>query len=201
MGTCILVLGLHRGGTSCTAGVLWRLGIDMNPTSGITPGNTHEDKELQLLHEEAIGHWTTPVPDFERIRVRYTAAIREREHTPLWGYKDPRLNFLLPDVLDIIDCEVKIISVYRPMWCAAQSIVRANPGMALDEAHRITDAYHEARGNALRIASKQCDVYPLFYDDLVNRPQLQVATLAQFLDVEVEPEAINFIDPKLRHFK
>ena len=108
MGTCILVLGLHRGGTSATAGVLWRLGVDMNPTSGTLPGNTQEDVELQLLHEQAIGHWTTPVVDFERIRQRYTVAIRQREPKALWGYKDPRLNFLLPWVLEVINCEVKI---------------------------------------------------------------------------------------------
>lgn len=200
MGTCVLVLGLHRGGTSCTSGVLHRLGVDMNPTSGDQPGNTHEDLELQLLHEEALGHWTTPVPDFERIRERYTRAIREREKKTLWGYKDPRLNFLIPWVLRIIRCNVKVVVVYRNTLCAARSIVRVTD-IELEEAKRITAAYGEARLNAIRYIAKRYYMYPLFYDDLVNRPKVQIPMLATFVGVTVTQEAVDFVDPDLRHFK
>jgi len=201
MGTCILVLGTHRGGTSCTAGVLHRLGVDMNPTSGSLPGNTHEDLELELLHEEAIGHWTTPVVDFDRVKTRYKKALRQREHKELWGYKDPRLNFLLPWVMPLLHCEVRIVSVRRPPSLVAKGVVRANPGMSLDEATRITKAYQEAQKNALRYAAGKAQIFPVLYDQLVDHRKTGVGGLANFIGLPVVQEAVTFIDPELRHYK
>jgi hypothetical protein len=199
MGTCILVMGLHRGGTSCVAGVLWRLGIDMNPTSGTLPGNTHEDVELQLLHEEAIYHWTDPMADFDRVRDRYIKAIREREQKELWGYKDPRLDFLLPDVLEILASPPKLIYVHRPNHLAAKGIVKANPGMSMEQAKEITKRY--GRAGTRLFGLFKGEKIPISYDILVEHPKAIVEEIAGFVGVPIKQEAIDFVDPTLRHFR
>ena len=121
----VVVLGMHRAGTSVTTNLLSAFGLPlsddlMEPTEQNAKGY-FESTEISRIHDEifdAMGmRWTTSnlaMPFAKnwwrgsRIQTfkRELAEIVQREigrHNGLWGFKDPRTARLLPLWLELIE--------------------------------------------------------------------------------------------------
>ncbi len=133
----VVVLGMHRSGTSAVAGCLHRLGVDFGPRlMPATEDNTrgyYEHIDIVNLHDRLLlalgGSWdeTRPLPpgwlSDDAPTSRYRAELldllrRDLPTAPLWGIKDPRLCRLLP--------------WWEPIWAAMDTrplyvIVRRRP--------------------------------------------------------------------------
>ncbi len=133
----VVVLGMHRSGTSAVAGCLQRMGVDfgprMMPATADNPRGYYEHIDLVNLHDRlllALGRsWddTFPFPADWWLNEPATGRYREeavrilRRDFPgdaAWGLKDPRLCRLLP--------------WWMPLWQATNSvpyfvIVRRSP--------------------------------------------------------------------------
>lgn len=111
---CLLVLGMHRSGTSATAGLLRVLGFDLGdrlmPASADNPKGYYEHLDAVALNDAMLAaldsSWNDPRP-FQRGWAQtphiqmFRPLIRnflEREfgERPVWAMKDPRLCRLLP---------------------------------------------------------------------------------------------------------
>ena len=123
----VVVLGMHRSGTSAVAGCLHRLGIDFGPRlMPATPDNPrgyYEHIDLVNLHDRlllALGRsWDDtfpfPAPGWEdeagisRFRAEALELLRRdfAEADCPWGFKDPRL--------------CRLISWWEPLWRAINS--------------------------------------------------------------------------------
>ncbi len=134
----VVVLGMHRSGTSAVAGCLHRLGVDFGPRlMPATEDNArgfYEHIDIVNLHDRLLlalgGSWdeTRPLPpgwSLDEARTgSYRAELlhllrRDLPAAPLWGIKDPRLCRLLP--------------WWEPVWAATGTrplfvIVRRRPG-------------------------------------------------------------------------
>ena len=110
----LLVLGMHRSGTSALAGVLGRLGVDLGallmPATPDNPKGYFEHLEIVAVHEGLLaalgsrwddvrplpaGWWDGPAAAASRVALRAIVA-RDFAAAPCWGVKDPRLCRLLP---------------------------------------------------------------------------------------------------------
>ena len=133
----VVVLGMHRSGTSAVAGCLHRLGVDFGPrlmpATGDNPRGYYEHIDIVNLHDRLLlalgGSWdeTRPLPpDWwldDTLTGSYRAELlnllrRDLSTAPLWGLKDPRLCRLLP--------------WWEPVWAATETqplfvIVRRHP--------------------------------------------------------------------------
>lgn len=120
----VVVLGMHRSGTSAVAGCLQRLGVDFGPrlmpANDDNPRGYYEHIDLVNLHDRlllALGRsWDDVYPfpphGWQDAAVRYIVEARgllQRDFpaAPLWGLKDPRLCRLLP--------------WWEPLWEASNS--------------------------------------------------------------------------------
>jgi glycosyltransferase involved in cell wall biosynthesis len=110
----VLVLGMHRSGTSALAGALGHLGVALGerllPATAFNPRGYFEHEDVFQLHEEvlyALGRtWddVRPLPDgwaqweaLVPLRARLRSLLeRDFAGVPLWGVKDPRLCRLWP---------------------------------------------------------------------------------------------------------
>lgn len=148
MSSCIIVLGTHRSGTSCTAGVLDAMGIDMGRNGYHAPDKRNkkgffEDERLVLAHQSFIYQSGL---DFDTFPIRKVAAMSRRERIDeyvgqrideggdIWGVKDPRLCHLLPllcNSLDHAEVDHKVIVVNRPTSEIANSLRKAGNTMSL----------------------------------------------------------------------
>lgn len=116
----VMVLGMHRSGTSLCSNVLSVLGVDMADDVGIGHGNARghwERWEIVGFHDRILEHFNRryfgPFHDFPlppgwwaepqivAIRRELTAFLKDRMGDQLFGFKDPRTVRLLPLWRDI----------------------------------------------------------------------------------------------------
>lgn len=144
----VIVIGMHRSGTSLVTKLLHDLGLNMG-------WRRESNEEAWLFHKlnvwilhQAGGSWECPeaiahvldCPDVRRTVVDYLrfviespqaisflgplGFVRHRSVTDIsahWGWKDPRNTFTLPLWLDLFP-DAKIIHVYRHGVDVAQSL-------------------------------------------------------------------------------
>ena len=137
----VLVLGMHRSGTSALAGMLNFAGLDLG--GNLTPGRADNPKgyfehdEIWQIHEQLmkeIGSNWNDIRSFPprwremsavTLAIGQLSAVLHRDFTdkPLWGVKDPRLSrffCLWPELLAGLVAEPRVILAIRhPMEVAA----------------------------------------------------------------------------------
>lgn len=224
-GVCIVILGMHRSGTSALAGVLSMLGVSAGDTlmpgmEGVNPKGFWEHAEIVAIHDLLLqaldsswddiaplpeGWWNLPKvqPFRESIKKRITSDFGSLD---LWLIKDPRLNRLLPLWLDILK-ELKhtpkfVLALRHPME-VAQSLKKRD-GMHLDHAALLW-----------LDAMCHCELYSrtyqrcfVRYEDLLADWRKEASRIASQLEVALNPgdktmQTVidDFLDSSLRHHR
>lgn len=218
----VLLLGMHRSGTSAIARGLGALSVylgnDFLDAQPENPTGYWEDKGIVALNErllEVLGlKWDdTPAIDgraFERRRVRALRgdAIRYLKRTftstPLWGFKDPRTIRVLPFWQRTLrDCKVEdsyVVAIRNPRSVAASLFARQ--AMDADAANRLwlvhmVPFFNDIIGKTFVVVD---------YDLLMRDPRAQLARIAERLGVPFEAGSVEidgfvsgFLDASLRH--
>jgi len=222
--TCIVILGMHRSGTSALAAVISMLGI--TPGANLQPPQAEvnvkgfwEHSGIVAIHEqllETLGsswHDDRPLPDqswsspdVAKLRQKILDTLhRDFSSEHMWLIKDPRMCRLLPlwrDVFRELACQSKFILVLRHPGEVACSL-RKRDGLTEEQTCLLWLAYmleaeYQTRGQPRVFAS---------YGRLLEEWQLTAATIGQGLGVvwpvtaEEASSSINaFLDPSLRHY-
>ena len=140
----IVILGMHRSGTSALAGVFNLLGISfgsnlLSPVEGVNEKGFWEHADLVDINDrllEAIGycwHDVSSLPDNwwnSEIANKFSTEIldvinRDFSDTSLWGIKDPRLCRLFPlwqQVFDKLVCNPCYVLILRHPSEVCQSL-------------------------------------------------------------------------------
>jgi uncharacterized coiled-coil protein SlyX len=132
----LVVVGMHRSGTSLTASILGSAGLHLGdslvPASRSNVAGYFEDREFVSLHRAALdtlGHdpegldevVLDHMPDEFMLKVR--ALLEARASRPLWGWKDPRTALFLPFWERLLP-EARFVFVYRDPWEVIDSLYR-----------------------------------------------------------------------------
>jgi hypothetical protein len=126
----IIVLGMHRSGTSCLAGSLQSFGVNFGEVTMPTPFNRKghiETVATQRVNNNLLkgggGCWRNPViiskaPLALAIRMKLIIYCLSRNKTP-WGIKDPRMLFCL-EAWPISECS--FLGTFRHPLKVAESL-------------------------------------------------------------------------------
>lgn len=220
----VIVLGMHRSGTSLSSSVLSSLGVDMSEDIEVKPGNERghwERKELVQFHDRVLqlfdrdwydsrhalglpSHWWTEAP-VRGIRDEMIAWLAERlRHVRFFGFKDPRTARLLPlwdeicSALDLDPCYV--YCVRDPAQVAAS--LTARDGIEIRDTEYRWMVYNSHA--VLGVGERATCIIP--YEDWFSEKSKNVAKLASYLGIAWPPENLslekllaNVADPSLRH--
>lgn len=204
----ILILGMHRSGTSCLAGCLERSGLNLGTVRRSGRFNTkgyYEIKALERLHNQVLGlnggTWHEPPARHITIHPHHHQEMMEELKTlskrrPC-GVKDPRLLLLLDRWLEVVPPPFKLIGTYRHPMSVAKSLAARN-GLSEEKSIRLWLHYN----NALMERHKQ-NPFPLLEFDLTDIDQYckTVATLAVKLGLKPrQTHLFHFISQKLDHY-
>lgn len=187
--SCVVVLGFYRSGSSAVAGLLHHLGVHMgdrfDEPNEFNPHGYWEDLAFKDLHKAMM--------DGENVENEYIELIRRREELPLWGVKDPRLCLLLPNLVDNLKTDVRIIHTIRGKPHCIESIRKALPQQA-DGIDKLFDVYmkHAHRFIQEHLQIPACYIH---FDNLYERTQSVVAKVANFVGRPITEAAKNFIRP------
>lgn len=131
----ILILGMHRSGTSCLTGSVQQAGLALGEFSDWNPHNlkgNRENTEIMTLNEDVLkangGAWNAPPrrvvwPPVYTMRARQILA--KFAHNPVWGFKDPRTLLTLQGWLDA-GIEPQYIGIFRHPLAVAGSLLARN---------------------------------------------------------------------------
>ena len=223
---CVLVLGMHRGGTSAFAGTLRTLGVDFGddllPGQVENPLGFFEDRTVVRVNDDildAVGSfWCDLLPDLDPADwERHTQELLDEAtlklgvgfgHASLWGLKDPRLCRLLPLWLPLLvrleSTPCCVITVRHPLEVAASLVARnrMEPKNAqLLWLEHLLAAEVNTRGLRRVFVT---------YDGLMNDWRGTVAGIAAALEIDwphppgdpvVADQVDRFLQPALRHHR
>ena len=215
---CAMLLGVPRSGTSCTAGVLHRLGVDMGqghfqPKDWANPKGYYEDMRWRLATQRITGRgYSLKAAAIEAVgkqqRQIWRQLAREDAQKRYWGMKDPWLCFVGRFIWPILEQEhidVRMIVTHRPRAASVAS-VRAHLNRTYHgkgNAETIIDTWQRGLDRQLREWSGP--VFHVDYDALVLDPMPTVKALGEYVydglwpagaDIEA---AAQWVTPKLRH--
>ena len=153
MEKCLIVLGMHRSGTSCLTGTLEQCGVKLGEVFKANPHNKKGNREsatIQALNNDVLetngGAWDYPVHvtqwTIEQSRRRDEILNELRSGYGIWwGFKDPRVLLTLPFWLEAID-DPRFIGTYRHPHHVALSL-QARNRMPFDESYKLWLTYNE----------------------------------------------------------
>jgi hypothetical protein len=218
--TCVLVVGMHRSGTSATAGVLSQLGLGAPSGDDLTPATRRnalghfESKRLTGFNDQLLerlgGSWSAPPPvepewrtaeELGPARLEAAALLASTFPDSPFVWKDPRNCVVLPFWTSVIRPPVAAVFVYRDPVAVARSL-RTRNGFGLTHGLALWERY-------VRAAVTSLDGVPTLaaeYNRILGDPSAWCAELAHFLaEVGVVVEAGRYddafasLDAGLRH--
>ena len=198
----VVVLGMHRSGTSAFARGLKAMGVylgnDFLETKPDNPTGYWEDRTIVALNERilsALGlQWEDVTlieddfcekPEVATIRGLAIDHLRQNFEThPLWGFKDPRTIRLLPfwrSVLETVGVEDNYLVAIRNPLSVASSL-QQRQYMDAPTAHKLWLAYsvpnlHLIRARPFVVAD---------YDFLMDDPRAELARISSALKLPAE---------------
>jgi len=218
----ILVIGMHRSGTSALTGVLRLLGVDLGenllPANEANVRGYWEHADIYDVHERLLATlgtaWADPLPllddwweqeDVEPFRQELRSIIRrDFAQSDCWAVKDPRLWKLLPlwkDLLAELDVSpAVIIPVRNPAEIVGSLGVRDQFGSGR--------TYRLWLNHVLCTEAKTRDCPRVFttYDQLLADWRITIGRIADALDIhwprrpdDMADQIGEFLSSDLRH--
>ncbi len=212
----VAVLGLHRSGSSCLAGVLYKLGVHMGQrltgfeTGG---GGGFEAVGLMELCEKAY-----PFPSTERKlpreellgmlrgHIQSNRKVAARQET-LAGGKYPTLCAMGQELLELLGPDLRVIHIDRPIEESIRSLQQRSA--TTDQAWiRTTPEAAEALQRWLdetkRAFLAGIDHLTVHYHDLLADPRREVQRIVDFIGISPAASqvryAVEHVRPAMRHF-
>lgn len=200
----LLVLGMHRSGTSCLTGLLEEAGVwlgEVRRSSAHNAKGNRENPEIMALNEAVLkangASWDKPP---ERHVIWDTSHLAERDRIlagypagRVWGLKDPRTLFTLEGWRAALP-KARLIGTVRHPLAVARSL-EARSKMPLHQGLALWTSYNL---RLLELARRE-DIPILSFDHSAKRYLGAAAALIVAMGLNVPPNGIGFFDESLRH--
>ena len=199
----IIILGMHRSGTSMLAGTLQEAGLKLGSVDRNNPYNRKGNREnWAVLHmqedllERSGGAWND-VPNAVQWHTVHRAVrdefIAGFAGVKIWGFKDPRTIFTLDGWLEVLP-DAECVGIFRHPMLVANSLHRRD-GFTIEHGLAL---WHRYNKKLLKIHRARPFLLIEFDDDPVRLKE-KLRQLSQRLDLPWRFRAPHFFDDKLRH--
>jgi hypothetical protein len=198
----VLILGMHRSGTSCLAGSLEEAGLYLGEVNTAAPHNAkgnRESRAIMDLQDDLLrangGDWDAPPREViwpVEYRARRDAIIATYPTDRIWGFKDPRTLLTLSGWLEALP-SVRFVGTFRHPLAVAASL-QARNGIAIEKSLALWETY-----NRLLLGyQRQWDFPMVSFDWPPERYGQRLRTLAAALNLTVPPAGFSFFESALR---
>jgi len=202
----IIVLGMHRSGTSCLAGSLQDAGVffgDVSVENKYNKKGNRENIEVMSLNEDILssngGSWDNPPREINWTKeheLRGAEIIKTFEancHSNRWGFKDPRtvITFqfwhkLLPSY--------DLVGTIRSPYSVALSLNNRDKHFTIDKGLELWLKYNQTLLDIINMVH-----FPLISFDLPNMEyQSKLASIKKELSLANSTNSTTFFDKDLR---
>lgn len=127
----VIILGMHRSGTSALTGTLEKAGLQLGTViekaSDNLKGN-RESRAIMLLHDDILhrngGSWDRPPSHLNWSPIHHAfrdTIIETHRHDSIWGFKDPR-TVLMAGPWRAALPSATLVGIFRHPFAVAQSL-------------------------------------------------------------------------------
>jgi len=192
----VVVLGLHRSGSSCLAGVLHRLGVYMGDKFvGCERDGGHEAQWLARFCEWAMRHPAIRPRNGWQLRLQREVLHFARNHQ-LCGIKYPHLCRFAAHLEKVLDERMLVVTSDRPLEDSIESLVRRDGNRIKPEKLAATQrSLWEAKQTFLMTTRRP--IHNVDYYALMRDPEAQTKKLAEFLGVPYTEDAAAYVEKRL----
>lgn len=137
----IIILGMHRSGTSALTGMLQQAGLYLGNVSTYAEDNRKGNREsttIMTLHDDLLersgGRWDDPPERIHWSPIHYACRdliIQNYKNHGVWGFKDPRTILTLGPWLKALP-NAHLVGIFRHPYKVANSLSQRN-GIALSQ--------------------------------------------------------------------
>ena len=218
----VIVLGMHRSGTSAVAGILHLNKIIMGSNDNFkpkplpqNPKGFYENYDFRKINDNMLNevnykvkslNFNIPIPlPKKKIEWKMEYLIKKQiDKYSKWGWKDPRTCLTLDHWLNIIlkfkkKEDIKIIFTIRDPLAVANSLKKRD-GLDIYSGLKLWKVYNH---RALRVVNLyKLPTFYFFYEQLIKDSNDVISKMFKFLKTDSNKEIISkFIDPKLNRSK
>lgn len=204
----IIILGMHRSGTSCLAGCLEEAGLylgDVNISAPFNAKGNRENQAVMRLHDAILRRvgaaWDKP-PVFDPVWTRNELSKLEKiieafTDKPIWGVKEPRSAFMMQGWQRLTS--PRFVGTFRhPVEVATSLVNRAKAWeqeMDMDRALRLWTTYN----TRLLAHHRQAPFDVIRYDISVEAYNEKLKTIITALSLP-EPDYVSFREEGLQNY-
>ncbi len=202
----LIILGMHRSGTSWLTGSLQQAGLYLAKHHSWNPHNrkgNRENPDVMALHESILAAnnsaWDAPPQSVvwsdqhKAIAHQLIATNTEQQR---WGFKDPRTLLMLDGWKTLLD-EIDYVGIFRHPNAVAKSLYRRG-GMSQQQAFQLWEHY-----NTILLNQYRQSTFPLLCFDWTEQElNIVLSRVCDYLKL-AQPVSQNnsqeFFDADLRH--
>jgi len=209
----ILVMGMHRSGTSALAGMLHSGGIFMGDQlvgqSRNNPKGHFEDRYLLSLDNQILGFfggsWRNVPENMEyknlplQISAKMVGLHKSYEDKKIRGWKDPRMPVLFPVWYEVLKAEeIVFLHVVRHPEEVLQSLRKRHGKFPVEEAYSLWRLHNQA----VQVHADKYNIKRLVIDfpDMIKFPRVIKERVEEFTGVQLHEESYQFIEKRHKHW-
>lgn len=219
----VVILGMHRSGTSALSGALAQMGVDFGKHLGSpsrhNPKGFFEHPEIVALHDEVLHAFGSRWDDYlslpsgwaetevvREIRSSLIAILkRDFGEASLFGFKDPRLCRLMPlwfPIFETLRAEPHFVLTVRHPWEVAESLAKRD-GLKPSKSFLLW-LEHTLQAESASRGYKRAFV---LFDEMLDDPLAVMTRLQRDFELpshapwQVRASLQKFLDPSLRHHR
>ena len=204
----VIVLGMHRSGTSVFTGILNKMGLPlgenlMKPTKD-NPKGYFENMDFyhfnEMILRECNSSWynVSNLTEEKILKGEYKnilkSILKKYSNHTIFGVKDPRICVLLPlyeKVCEELGIEIEYVLITRDKESIINSINKRD-GYSKEIVSNLIDSY-------LKIPLKKKTTLKLSYEDIINNPNKNIKIILDSLPyLQNNDDVYNFIDKNLK---
>jgi len=207
----VVVLGMHRSGTSALMGVLQMIGVKIpeypNDKDKYNEKGYFENEEFRELEKKVIGHkkWKEIVPHQELLkkveenRNEFLELLHKHRTGEVWACKLVRTS-MFPEMLENIPNLHILYTIRDP-----ESVFKSLEWRDKLKRDLCYELWCEYNFRIMRFLSRNSIPFLLvYYDDMIDRTDEVMYKIGKFLDIDISKDSLNninkFILSRLRHF-
>jgi len=198
----VIILGMHRSGTSCLAASLEEAGLyfgKVNRESLHNPKGNLEPKAVRELNDEILGvsggEWHSPPASIiwrAEQRAKRDLIVGRYPTSEVWGFKDPRTLLTFEGWIEVLP-GVQCVGTFRHPLAVARSL-HTRDGFSLEKSFRLWEYYNKR----LLHFQRQMGFDLLCFDLPVKTYVEKLNRIVLKLDLKPPGLGYTFFEPGLR---
>ncbi len=207
----IIILGMHRSGTSLVSGIMTKLGVNMGdelfPKDPYNPLGHFEDVEFLKLNERILesagGHCNEPpkydiiIAQKQKFDEEIKNLVQRKDEREFWGWKEPRTSLTIDLYLPYISNPV-FLFCKRDAAGVAESMHNRQE-FPIDKGKLLKELYDT-------FVVETCNRFPeipvleIYFEELLNKPEYWIRKVISFTQLQISSKqlknAVSFVSSK-----